>query len=172
MQTYLITTDEVSKLTRGMSVYISGDKIEAYIREAENMDVRPALGDALFLDIKAEPEKYQLLLSGGEYETKCGDKRILVGLKSALAYYSYARLVKNIDGNVTRFGYVNKDDEYSSRPEFREKLQAYNDAFDVASRYMKECVDYLRENRDTYPLCRMGMGKIKTNGATYKIIGE
>lgn len=170
MQTHLITTDEVSKLTRGMSVYVSGDKIEAYVREAENMDVRPALGDALFLDIKAFPDKYELLLSGGEYEAKCGGKRILVGLKSALAYYSYARIVKNIDGNVTRFGYVNKDNEYSSRPEFREKLQAYNDAFDVASRYMKECVDYLNENKDKFPFFRKG--KIKTNGATYKIIGE
>lgn len=170
MQTYLITTDEVGTLTRGMSVYVASDKIESYIREAENMDVRPALGDALFLDIKAEPDKYQLLLSGGEYEAKCGGKRLLVGLKSALAYYSYARLVKNGDGNVTRFGYVNKDDEYSSRPEFREKLQAYNDAFDVASRYMKECVDYLNENQDKFPLFRKG--RIKTNGTTYKIIGE
>lgn len=170
MQTYLITTDEVSKLTRGMSVYVASDKIESYIREAENMDVRPALGDALFLDIKAEPDKYQLLLSGGEYEAKCGGKRLLVGLKSAMAYYSYARLVKNGDGNVTRFGYVNKDDEYSSRPELREKLQAYNDAFDVASRYMKECVDYLNENQDKFTLFRKG--RIKTNGTTYKIIGE
>lgn len=170
MQTYLITTDEAGKLTRGMSVYVASDKIESYIREAENMDVRPALGDELFLDIKAEPNKYQLLLSGGEYDAKCGGKRMLVGLKSALAYYSYARLVKNGDGNVTRFGYVNKDDEYSSRPEFREKLQAYNDAFDVASRYMKECMDYLNENRDKFPLFRKG--KIKTNGTTYNIRGE
>lgn len=167
---YLITTDEVGTLTRGMSVYVDKEKIEAYISEAENMDIRPALGDALFLDIKAEQDKYQLLLVGGEYETKCGDKKLLVGLKSALAYYSYARLVKNGDGYVTRFGFLNKENEYSGRPEFKEKLQAYNDAFDVASRYMKECVDYLNENRDRFPLFRKG--KIKTNGTTYKIIGE
>ena len=167
---YLITADEVGKLTRGMSDHVAGDKVEAYIRESENMDVRPALGDALFLDIKKNPDKYGALLNGGEYKSGCGGVRMMVGLKSALAYYSYARLVKNGDGNVTRFGYVNKDYEYSERPEFKEKLQAYNDAFDVASRYMKECMDFLNEKRHEYPLFRKG--EIKTNGTTYKIIGK
>lgn len=170
MQTYLITPEEVSGLTRGMSVHVEDDKIEAYIRESENMDIKPVLGDALFLDIKANPDKYHLLLSGGEYVAKCGEKRLLVGLESALAYYSYARLVKNGDGNVTRYGYVNKEYEYSNRPEFKEKLQAYNDAFSIAASYMKECVEYLSENRDAFPLFRKG--KIRANGTTFKIIGE
>lgn len=32
MQQYLITTDEVSALSRGMSVHLDPDKIETYIR--------------------------------------------------------------------------------------------------------------------------------------------
>ena len=36
MQQYLITTDEVSALSRGMSVHLDPDKIETYIRESEN----------------------------------------------------------------------------------------------------------------------------------------
>ena len=83
MQTYLITPDEVANLSRGMSVHVSDEKIEIYLSESENLDVKTALGDALFLDIKANPDKYELLLSGGEYETKCGEKKLLVGLKSA-----------------------------------------------------------------------------------------
>ena len=35
MQQYLITTDEVSALSRGMSVHLDPDKIETYIRESE-----------------------------------------------------------------------------------------------------------------------------------------
>ena len=170
MQTYLITPDEVMSLSRGMSAHVSDDKIGIYLGEAENLDIKPVLGDALFLDIKANPDKYELLLSGGEYTAKCGEKRLFVGLKSALAYYAYARLVKNGDGNVTRFGFVNKDYEYGNRPEYKEKQIAYNDAFDVASRYMKECVDYLSENRKDYPLFKRG--GIKTNGTKYRVIGE
>ena len=52
MQPYLITTDEVSKLARTMSVHIDTEKIETYIRESENIDLKSALGDTLFLDVK------------------------------------------------------------------------------------------------------------------------
>lgn len=52
MQQYLITTDEVSKLARTMSVHIDAEKIETYIRESENIDLKLALGDALLLDVK------------------------------------------------------------------------------------------------------------------------
>lgn len=48
MQPYLIATDEVSKLARTMSVHIDTEKIETYIRESENIDLKSALGDTLF----------------------------------------------------------------------------------------------------------------------------
>ena len=43
----LITTDEVYKLARTMSIHIDTEKIEAYIRESENIDLKSPLGDAL-----------------------------------------------------------------------------------------------------------------------------
>ena len=95
MQPYLITTDEVSKLARTMSVHIDTEKIETYIRESENIDLKSALGDTLFLDVKDHPDNYSELLNGGSYNAKCGGKRFFVGLKTALAYYTYARMVKN-----------------------------------------------------------------------------
>lgn len=85
MQQYLITTLEVSSLSRSMSVHIDEDKIETYIRESESIDIKSALGDEFYLDVKEHPEKYELLLDGGVYEGKDG-KRLLTGLKTALAY--------------------------------------------------------------------------------------
>lgn len=75
MQPYLITTDEVSKLARTMSVHIDTEKIETYIRESENIDLKSALGDTLFLDVKDHPDNYSELLNGGSYNAKCGGKR-------------------------------------------------------------------------------------------------
>lgn len=75
MQQYLITTLEVADLSRSMSVHVDEDKIETYIRESESIDIKAALGDALYLDVKENPEKYELLLDGGTYEDKCGEKR-------------------------------------------------------------------------------------------------
>ena len=69
MQQYLITTEEVSELSRDMSTYLDKSKIETYIRESENIDIKSALGDDLFLDVKKFPEKYSILLNGGIYET-------------------------------------------------------------------------------------------------------
>lgn len=171
MQQYLITTLEVSSLSRGMSVHIDEDKIETYIRESESIDIKSALGDALYLDVKDNPEKYSLLLDGGVYEDKSGNKKLLTGLKAALAYYTYARIVKNGEGNVTRFGFVQKDSEYSSHAEFKEKVMAYDDAFSIADRYLKECVMFLNEKKEEYPLYK-GEGKIKANRTVYRVIGE
>ena len=171
MQPYLITTDEVSKLARTMSVHIDTEKIETYIRESENIDLKSALGDTLFLDVKDHPDNYSELLNGGSYNAKCGGKRSFVGLKTALAYYTYARMVKNGDGNVTRFGFMNKGNEYSSHSDFKEKLMAYNYAFSMADRYLKECVRYLNDNRESFPLYR-GNGGLTANRVTCRVLGE
>lgn len=170
MQKYLITTLEVSSLSRSMSVHVDEDKIETYIRESESIDIKSALGDALYLDVKDNPDKYKLLLEGGIYEGKDG-KQLLIGLKTALAYYTYARIVKNGDGNVTRYGFVQKESEYCSHIEFKEKVMAYDDAFSIADRYLKECVMFLNEKKEEYPLYN-GEGKIKANRTVYRVIGE
>ena len=83
MQQYLITTDEVSKLARTMSVHIDTEKIETYIRESENIDLKSALGDTLFLDVKEHPDNYSELLDGSSYDVQCGGRRSFVGLKAA-----------------------------------------------------------------------------------------
>lgn len=171
MQQYLITTSEVATLSRGMSVHIDEDKIETYIRESESIDIKLALGDELYLDVKEHPEKYELLLDGGTYGDNRGEKKMFMGIKTALAYYTYARIVKNGDGNVTRYGFVQKEDEYSSRPDIKEKVMAYNDAFSIADRYLKECVLFLNEKNDEYPLYK-GLGMMKVNRIKSKLIGD
>lgn len=171
MQKYLITIEEVMSLARDMSQHVDKPKVEVYLRESEYIDIKSALGDALFLDVKEHPEKYSTLLDGGVYETECGVKKVFAGLKTALAYYTFARVVKNGDGSVSRFGLVKKESEYSSHADLKEKMIAYNDAFDVANRYLKECVVYLRDNKKQFPLYE-GKGGLKANQTVFRILGE
>nr|DAG34415.1 MAG TPA: hypothetical protein [Caudoviricetes sp.] len=171
MQQYLITTSEVALLSRTMSMHIDDEKIETYLRESESIDIKSALGDALYLDVRENPEKYEVLLDGGVYELESGKKKLLTGLKTALAYYTYARIVKNGDTNVTRQGFIQPENEYGSRPDFKEKVMAYDDAFSIADRYLKECVLFLNEKSDEFPLYK-GKGKIKANRTVYRVIGE
>lgn len=169
----LIIPNEAKAMARGISKHVTDDKVNIYIEESENIDIKRALGDAMFLDVKSNPdtEANAILLSGGEYLDRHGETRYFNGLKKALSYYVYARLMKNGDYNVDRFGTNTKNSEYSNNAVYKEKVTAYNDAFSVADTYLKECVMYLKENPDKYPLYR-GMGKIKSNRTKFKVIGE
>lgn len=170
MQQLLIMPDEVSALSRDMSTHVDENRVTSLILEAQDIDIKSAIGDALFIDLQENQYKYAELLDGGVYECKCG-RFTFSGLRKALAYYSYARLVKQGDSNVTRFGFVVKESEHSHRPDYREKVAAYNDAFSVADTYMKECLRYLVHNRDKYPLYQ-GNGGMTANRTIYRVLGD
>lgn len=138
---HIIQVDEIGALARPCNI---DEAIgERYIEEAELQDVKSILGDALFFDIVDHQEKYALLLDGGTYEYK-GEKRGFSGLKCALAYYAWARMVKSSVNHLTRFGFVSKNDDYSRPVEWKERQVAYNDAYAVADGYMQECMEYLK----------------------------
>lgn len=137
---HIITIEEIGELSRPCS--IDDDIALRYVEEAEMQDVKPILGDALFFDISENAEKYADLLNGCMYEVN-GVRYGFAGLKTALAYYVWARMVKSGISHLTRFGYVSKNDDYSHSVDWKERQAAYNDAFAVADGYMQECVAYL-----------------------------
>lgn len=165
---HLIRPEEITELSRPCSC--DEDVLQRYIEESEMQDIKPAIGDALFLRLMTHVE-YARLLNGGEYEDQHGNTFIFAGLKTALAYYVYARIVKSGTQTVSRFGFVEKDDEYSSRSDFKHRHQAYNDAFSIADGYMKECLAYIQNNPDIFPDYTQ-KGKMKTNRIKFKVIGS
>lgn len=170
MEQKLITVNEVGELARPISNHIDDARINIYIQESEDIDFKPTLGDALLIDIRKNPDKYKDLLEGGTY-TYCGVTYAFCGLKKVLAYYTYARVVKNNDLNVTRFGVVYKNDDYSDHVNVKERVMAYNDAFAVADGYMRECTLYLSRKKDLYPMYK-GHGNVKATRIQFKTIGD
>lgn len=164
---HLLKPHEVGELSRPCDA--DDTIVERAIEEAELLDLKPRLGDALFLQLTTRIE-YSVLLNGGEYDDN-GGKHIFAGLKRALAYYVWARCVKTGVGHLTRFGYVEKHDEHSAAIEYKQRQVAYNDAFATADGYMKECLDYMMAKPDIYPNYTQG-GKTKANRVVYKIIGD
>ena len=141
------------------------------IEEAELLDIKPKIGDELFLRISEEPQAYDELLSGGQYEDCSGNERSFVGLKRTLAYYTWARLVKTAPNHLTRFGFVQKRDEHSAATEFRERQVAYNDAFAIADSYARQCIDYIQSDPGKFP--EYGLkGRISANRTIFRIIGN
>lgn len=145
---HLIKPAELAEYGRPISKNTDEDKLNAYITEAEQMNIKPVLGDGLFLSIleKGEDdEKIKMLLNGGTYQS--GDKiYTFVGLKAAVSYYVFAKYLMVGDFNATRFGVTMKEDSYSSHISSAERSNAYSDTLEVANCYLQDCVSYCKRN--------------------------
>lgn len=166
----LITYEEISQLARPCTT--DREMAEAMIAEAQRVELKPRLGDALYLKLIAdEPEeRFKVLLEGGAWKSNCGD-HLLTGVKTALAYYALARIVR--DGNIqaTTYGAAVKDDQYSADPERTERQRQYRELFSQADSYMAEALVYLKKNCETFPEYKV-QGKMRSNRMTIKTIGN
>ena len=113
---HLIEPRDVDKYARPCDM--DDEIIARAIEEAELLDIKPKLGDELFMRLLTHVQ-FAVLINGGEYTDECRNRRHFVGLRRALAYYVWARLVKTSVNHLTRFGFVQKRDEYSQATEYR-----------------------------------------------------
>lgn len=168
---HLITTDELKGLGRPIGK-VSNEKLEAFITEAEQLHIKPVLGDALFMRILGEDaetdEDLKLLLQGGTYTDKRKEQKSFMGLKVALSYFVYAQNLMSGDLESTRYGTVFKDGEYSSHISSKERSDAYGNALEVANAYLQESVTFAK---DKGLIKGAGRKKYAVGGITIKRIG-
>lgn len=170
MGTHLINKSDVERLSRPISVHVNELDVYAFIDETEQMDIIPAIGSDLYLTILDERgnEDHEKLLNGGIYLGVDGKKRIFKGLKSAMAYYVYARLVKNDGRILSESGFLSHHDEYSTKVEDKQKYASYNDSLNVAKRYLADVLDYLKSTDATFNK----KATVKNNGTRIIAIGD
>jgi hypothetical protein len=165
---HIITPSEISAYARPCDA--DEDSVDRAIEEAESMDIRPKIGDALFLQLGQHTE-FSRLLEGGDYKDSKGETHLFQGLKAATAYYAWGRLVKSATSHLTRFGFVEKKDDYSQQTEWKERQVAYNDAFAVADKYMTEIADYMQSQPQIFEKYTL-QGEMKANRVIVRIIGN
>lgn len=154
---------------------IADDRVEVYIREAERLDVMPAIGAELYerfsqlgrivvdeqgnelqdesgVPIRAlyegdlSTEEFKLL-NGGSYVGCNGEKRRFEGIRTALAYLAYARFVRNHSTNVTPYGVVTKIGEDSTPVDARTIAAVALDAQRIGQAYLQGAQDYWADAR-------------------------
>lgn len=133
-----ITPQDISLLAR--PCYADEAKVLAYIYEAEQNNIKPKIGDDLFLRLK--DGENSLLLEGGTYE-KNGKRYQLNGIKKALAYYAYSRLLESGSVNLTRQGVVNRRSDDANAVNEDNIIKISRETYAIADRYMQEIIDYL-----------------------------
>ena len=134
----LITPEEISTLAR--PCYADEQKALAYIVEAEQNNIKPAIGDDLFIQLKEGGQTF--LLEGGIYERN-GKRYELNGIKRALAYFVISRLYESSTTELTRQGAVNRRSEYSDNADNSEIISVSRETYAIANRYMEEVEKYL-----------------------------
>lgn len=134
----LITPEEISTLAR--PCYADEEKALAYIVEAEQNNIKPAIGDDLFIQLKEGGQTF--LLEGGIYERN-GKRYYLNGIKKALAYFVISRLYESSTTELTRQGAVNRRSEYSDNADNSEIISVSRETYAIANRYMEEVEKYL-----------------------------
>lgn len=147
MEHLINTYEELNTLGRPIGK-MAQERMIALIAEAENLFIRPALTDDLWLKILDDnnAQTYNTLINGGTW-ADCRGSHMIMGLKKALAYFVYAQNLMAGDAQSTRYGMVIKNDEYSTPISDKERSQAYNNALEVGNIYLKECLRYAQAMR-------------------------
>lgn len=156
----LITPKDINMLAR--PIYADELKVVRYIEEAEQNDIKPALGEDKFLSLKAGEDMF--LLNGGTYQ-RDGKRYMLNGVKKALAYYVYSRMLESGSLDVTRQGTVYRRSEYSEKAENRDMTNASRETYAIADRYMEECLLYMNGECSSNKNMNSNRTKIKILGS-------
>lgn len=141
-------------------------KLTPYIKEAQELDLLPILGQefywALIADFDGSPSlaTYDDLFNGSSY-TLSGHTYKHQGIKLALCYYAYARYRMNANEEETATGIVTKNNPYSEPASEKTIARRVDQARSAAFAYMEPVIKFLNDNSDDYPLwnCEKGTNK-------------
>ncbi len=141
---HILTVSEFKELARPTSKHIEENEVSTFIRECEDMHVIPAVGLETFENLTVEEvsEECQTLLNGGVWTDREGKKRKCAGLKMALAYFVYGKMMMADGAIVTRTGLMQHNDDYASRTDDKNRVRRYNDVMNVAETYLDGCLSY------------------------------
>lgn len=123
---------------RTLSINIPDERIEPFILEAQNFDLRKVTGQDLFDKLVEDisPVNYPEL------------KQRYVGF---LAYRAYWRLLTHNQITVTAAGVVYKTNEFSQQVPVAELSAIKNSVLDGSKIYEQDFIDYMNDNASSYP---------------------
>jgi hypothetical protein len=152
-----------------------------FCSEAQLLDVKPWLTDALLLEIIGQASTLpttisianQTLLDGGTY-TYGTKTYFFQGLRNCIAYYAFARFTNRIAFNYTAAGIVIKDSDLSTPISDKQMQRLETEARLTADAIKCEIITYLNRNYILYPLwadqCKCG--STCSDSRPFTVLGE
>ena len=167
----LVQLSDIKSIVKNISSNIDEQRINTAIMEAQNIDVKPLINEQVYITLiegDVIPDNYLQLMNGCIY-TYNDLKYKFEGLKVAIIYFAYARLIKGLDSSVSAGGLVQKNNDFSTHTPIRERMNAANEAESIGNLHLKECLDYLTRNNDLFPEFRNYLLKKKS---TFRVLGD
>lgn len=167
--TNLITISDIQAFKPISNNIDVSKKLNTFIREAQEFDLRPILGDEFYLAIVADFEAspslvtYSDLFNGVTY-TYGSNTYQHDGLKSVLVYYAYSRYLNDVQINQTAYGAVTKTNPDSQPISEKALARQVGQAVSGARAYEQRVIEYLKRNEATYPLWKCYEKSKKTGG--------
>lgn len=154
MREHILSLEGFRALSRPTSKHLDLDEVDKYIEECEDVHIIPAVGLRTFQRLCGEDviegTDDHILLNGGEWEeTGCGcgedgELRRCYGLRKALAYFVYARMMQNDGSIMTRTGLMQHNDEYARRDDDKNRVRKYNEVMNIAEMYLSTCLEFIK----------------------------
>lgn len=154
----LITLEQIRQF-KGITLNLNTAKqLDPYIQEAEEFDIRPFLGEQLYIDFLEDFESspslqntyYADLYNGSTY-TYQGDKYKHEGLIAVMAYRVWARFVNYQNVNSTKYGIVKKTNDFSEPASDKTISRIVGQAQSGAVMYQERVKLYLDHHSDNIP---------------------
>lgn len=175
MKEHLIDLSEFKQLSRPTSTHLDEEDVNCYISECEDIHIVPAIGYDLYTELIEQERDLSLtdenkgLLIGGTYTlSMCGcngdETKYCYGLKKALAYFVYAKMILADGEQQARAGFVEHTDTYYHHK--NGKNDRYNDVMDTAEMYLNSCLNYIKSKINN------NQGKVRTTRSHIHAIGK
>lgn len=168
----LISYLNIQETVKSFSNYVDSARVSNAIEEAQNLDLKPVLGEQLYIaliEVNGSYNEHLLRLMNGGIYTYGDLKYQFSGIKKALIYFAYARIIKSIDNTVSASGFLQKENDFSQHSSIKERIQASDDASSVGLAYLQECILFVKRNNEFYPQFTAGSVKRKSQ---FKALGD
>ena len=148
-----------------LSVNINPERIKVFVKKAQELDLKPFLGHALYYDfiqnfnadgtlMDNTPQQYIDLLNGTEYLDKYGHVVLYEGLMPMLVYFTFARFIEADAIHYTATGPIIKHHDNGDTLSPQEVTKLVQQQRSVANAHANEVEKFLWDNRSEFPLWR------------------
>lgn len=146
-----------------ISLNIKPERLGVFISKAQELDLKPFLGYALYYDLIKNfnddgtlktnaPQPYKDLMNGTEYLDKRGHIVLYQGLGPLMVYFTFARFIEDDSVHYTATGPVIKQREGGNALSTAEITKLVQQQRSTANAYANEAERFLRDHQTDFPL--------------------